>query len=296
MSKNEKPPLSKKELINLHKKLKKAYNYEIIKKSNNTILAMRSPYKYPDLVNDLERTIERMDLRNELNLTHACLIGKEKTIGIDIRIINRLIEKRKEEDERIVKKLRGFLKDDYIPSIFTDKEDYKKLLRCGIKIPTSIKNLNEIWLKGILREIKIPQDISVIYIIGNDDFIRIKKEDFQNLLQPKESPEDIANKNEIINVFQSVLRGSFYKILDLNKRDFVDIKAKKDSGFINQLVVKYYTNCKINEAKEFLEIVEQMNVDVGFLVSKRFPTDVKLFSYGKKIELIRTREIEGLLI
>lgn len=296
MIKNEKPPLSTKELINLHRKLEKPYNYEIVRKNNATILVMRSPHRYPDLVNDLERTIERLDLRGNLKLTHACLIGKEKTIGIDIRIINRLIEKRMVKDERIVKKLRNVLKENFSPYIFKDKEDFKKLLRCAIKIPTDIKNLNEIWIRGRLREIKIDEGVEVLYIIGNDDFLRVKTEDFQKFLRPKESLEDIAKKVEIIKTFETILRGSGYKILDLDRKDNVDIKAKKDKGLINYIVGRYYKNCEIDDAKEFLNIVEEMKADVGFLISKRFPIDVKIFSYGKKIELVRSREIEVLLI
>lgn len=296
MEKNDNPPLTNKELINLHQKLEKAYNYEIIKKPYTTILAMRSSHKYPDLVNDLERTIERMDLSKELNLTHACLIGQQKTIGIDIRIIYRLIERRKVEDERIFKRLTESLSNNYEPFIFKDKDDVKKLLRCGIKIPTEIKNINEIWVKGTLREIIIPDDVSIVYILGDNDYIRMKKEDFQDFLNPKERMENIEQKNEVIKKFKTILRGSGYKIQVLKKKDFVDIIAKKESGFIKKFVVKYYNNCVIKEAQEFLDIITQMDVDLGFLVSNRFPTDVKLFSYGKKIELVRTREIEGLLI
>ena len=293
---NVKPPLSTKELIHLHRKLGKAYNYEIITDSNNIILVMRSPYKYPDLVNDLERTIEKMDLSKPLNLTHACLIGKEKTIGIDIRIINRIIDLRREEDTRIVNKLRGYLTDDFKASVFKDKEDFKKILRCGIQIPTSVNNINEFWIKGTLREIEIDDEVSIVYIIGENDFLRLKIEDYYDFLNPKESMEDIENKNEIINTFKGILRGSGYKILDITKKDFVDIKAKKENGIIGELAVKYYVNCDIKEAQEFQNIIEQMKIDVGFLISKRFSLEVKLFSYGKKIELVRTREIEGLLL
>ncbi|MDI6916891.1 MAG: hypothetical protein QMC80_03750 [Thermoplasmatales archaeon] len=253
----------------------KDYDYRIIDEEGARVLAVRSPNRYPDIVNDVERLVERIKANDAKSLTNICLVGEKEALNVQPKIVEMLVRNRKKYDDNIVEKMRKHLGMNE-STIFTDENDVHKLRRFMFRMPAEIDEY-----PNFIKKLNPPEDISIMYIIGNDDYVRIMADDFVKLLRSKE---------ECVDRIKEKFVSSGYEIINLSG---VDVAASKENL---RMVVKYFDRCSVGDAENTLNLVEHMRADVGLIVSVNFAKEVKRFAMGKKIELVRTDKIGDLFL
>jgi len=254
----------------------KDYEYRCIDDEGGRVLAVRSPDKYPDIVNDVERLVERIKISDAKTLINVCLVGEKEILNVQPKIIELLVRNRKKYDDSIVEKMKKQLGMNE-NTIFIDENDVHKLRRFMFRMPADVDEY-----PGFIKKIPMPpEDVSIIYLIGNDDYVRIMADDFVKLLRSKE---------ECIDRIKERFVSSGYEIINLSD---VDAAASKENW---RVVVKYFDRCSVGDAENALNLVEHLRADVGLVVSVNFSKEVKRFAMGKKIELVRTDDIGGLFL
>lgn len=252
------------------------YEYRVIDDSGGRILAVKSPNKYPDIVNDVEHLVERIRMEDTKALTEVCLIGEKEVVSVQPKIIDVLVRARKKEDDRIVEKMRKKIGMNE-NAIFIDENDPYKLCRFVFRIPAMVDEH-----PSFIKKMEMPpDDVAVIYIIGHDGYVRIMADDFVKMLRSKERCIDKMKEKFI---------SSGYRIIELGG---ADAAASKENC---RVIVKYFDRCSSEDAKNVLNTIENLRSDVGLIISINFPKEVRRFAMGKKIELVKVDEIEDLFL
>jgi hypothetical protein len=167
------PPISPDELIKIKHRLDPG-TFERAEVPGAIVLVIRSGLDYPDIVNDVEAISDELELDDIEGLTDVCLMGDLEIIGLKLEVINAMMEKRVAEDEIIVKDLRYKLDRDFGSLIFESEQDAHKKLRLGIRLPMELKAVKSNNLPELMSKVEIPaRKARVVYIIGDDGFIRI---------------------------------------------------------------------------------------------------------------------------
>lgn len=252
------------------------YEYRVVNENNLRVLAVRSPNRYPDMVNDVERLVERIKIHDAKSLTNVYLIGEKEVVNVQPKIIDVLVRSRKEQDDKNVEKIRKKL-DVNESTTFKDEDDPNNLLRFAFRIPTMIEEYPRLIKKMEMP----PDDVSIIYIIGHDGYVRIMADDFVKMLRSKERYVDKIKEKFV---------SSGYKIINLKD---ADAAGSKDNY---RIIAKYFDRASLEDAENALNTTEKLRANVGLIVSINFSKEVKRFAMGKKIELVKADEIEDLFL
>ncbi|MDI6707626.1 MAG: hypothetical protein QME47_00815 [Candidatus Thermoplasmatota archaeon] len=269
-------PLPEHELVKFRKELK-PYEYKIVEEGSKKILVASTPNVYPDIVNDLENIVEKVDSEDAKNLTNVCIIGEREVLGVDTRLLEALLIKRKKSDDAIVARLRKKLNTNLRELSFEDKDDVHKIKRLALKIPDDANNYKEyLWEFS-----QVDKDAKIIYIIGNNNYVRMTGEHFYELLSSKE---------QVIDKIKSKFLASGYELVSLEGAN-IDLAAKKSN---RRIIVKYCRDCSLEDAKNINDEAERLRADVCFVIVNKISKEVKKFALGKKIELFELDELENL--
>lgn len=176
-------PLNRDELIKLKHQIE-PMDYLVVESGHERILVIRTEREFPDLVNDLECMINKLDIRDTNELSHALIIGEEEVVGVPLKAIEALIERRMEEDERIATDLSEKLIEPYTTLLFESENDPIKTLRLGIRVAGNIGDFKPQQLPEMLfSKIKsLPRRSEVIYLIADDGYIRLSGTEFYRRL------------------------------------------------------------------------------------------------------------------
>jgi hypothetical protein len=200
-------PLTKEELIKLKHQINQN-DYLVVESGTQRILIVRSAREYPDIVNDLDVMINKLDNRDTKDLSHAMIIGEEEVIGIPLMAIESLVERRREDDEKIAEDLGEKLIEPYTTLLFESDNDPLKTLRLGIRVSGNLEDFKPQELPEILfSKIKsLPRHSEVVYLIAEDGYIRLSGNEFYKRLREflKENPS--INK-ELAKEFIHMTRG-----------------------------------------------------------------------------------------
>jgi hypothetical protein len=269
-------PLPEQELFKLRSKLR-YYECKIIEKEDSKILVVSTPNIYPDLVNDLENIVYEVDESEAKNLTHICIIGEREALGVDPRILEALLIKRKKQDDTIVARVRKKLNDDFKELSFEDDYDVYKISRLAIKIPNDANNYKEyIWKFN-----NVAKDAKIVYLIGDNNYVRLSGARFYELLSSKE---------QVIERVKSKILASGYELVSLENAN-IDLAAKKSDS---RIIVKYRQECSLEDAKNTNEEAERLRADICLVITNKISKEVKKFALGKKIELFEIDELKNL--
>ncbi len=200
-------PLTKEEIIKLKHQIE-PNDYLVVHSGQQQILVIRTQRKFPDIVNDLENIVNKLDLRDVNQLSHALIIGDEEVVGIPLDAIDTLMTRRTEDDERIASDLGEKLIEPYTTLLFESDNDPMKTLRLGIRIAGNLKELKPQQLPEILfSKIKsLPRHSEVIYLLAEDGYLRLSGSDFYRRL--REFLRKNPNKNkELASEFVYMTRG-----------------------------------------------------------------------------------------
>ena len=200
-------PLNRDELIKLKHQIE-PMDYLVVESGHERILVIRTEREFPDLVNDLECMINKLDIRDTNELSHALIIGEEEVVGVPLKAIEALIERRMEEDERIATDLSEKLIEPYTTLLFESENDPIKTLRLGIRVAGNIGDFKPQQLPEILfSKIKsLPRHSEVIYLIADDGYIRLSGNEFYRRLGEFLKAHPTINK-ELAKEFIYLTRG-----------------------------------------------------------------------------------------
>jgi hypothetical protein len=200
-------PLTREELIRLKHQIE-PNDYRVVESGMERILVVRSPREFPDIVNDLDCLINKLDIRDTNELNNALIIGEEEVVGVPLQAIDSLITRRAEEDEQIATDLGEKLIEPYTTLLFESENDPLKTLRLGIRIRGLLKDFKAQELPEILfSKIKsLPRHSEVVYLIAEDGYIRLSGTEFYRRL--REFLKEYPNKNkELAKEFIYMTRG-----------------------------------------------------------------------------------------
>jgi hypothetical protein len=183
------PPFSKDEFIKIKTSLD-AFDYAVIDQMGLYVLAIRSPEDFPDMVNDLETAAAGLCIDDPERLTHVTIIGNSEVIGVPVPLVVNLLEMKKEEDKKIVVTLREKLNRPLETYLFKDESDPQQLNRFAIKAPGSLSELQDKSLGSVFGGVPVPQDVRVIYIVGEDGFVKLSRREYLEELE--EVPEEVS--------------------------------------------------------------------------------------------------------
>jgi hypothetical protein len=200
-------PLTRNELIKLKHQIDPD-DYLVVESGSERILVLRSAREFPDIVNDLEGMINKLDIRDTNELSYALIIGSEEVVGVPLDAIQSLVDRRIEDDERIAEDLTEKLIEPFTTLLFESEDDPLKTLRLGIRITGKLEDLKGPQLPEMLfSKIKsLPRKSEVIYIIADDGYLRMSGTQFYRKLMEflRENPK--KNK-ELANEFDYMTRG-----------------------------------------------------------------------------------------
>ncbi len=172
------PPITPDELVRLKHKLEPG-EYERVEAPGTIILVIRSGMDYPDIVNDIESISDELEFADIKGLTDICIMGNLEIIGIKLDVITTMIEKRVEEDDKIVEALRKKLDNDFGVLLFESEHDPHNKLRLAIHVPMDIKALKSNNLPELLAKVELPaRKATIVYIIAEDDYLRLYSNKF----------------------------------------------------------------------------------------------------------------------
>jgi len=174
-------PLPQERIVQLHGQLLPG-DFLVDDYLGDRILVIRSRRQFPDIVNDVEAVIEKLDNDETDSYTHTVIIGEEEAQGIDVELIKKRMVKRKEDDEAIVADLRTRLAEKDDPIIFESEADPQKLVRFGVGIDRSLTEFVGDNRRDILEGMDIQDVGDVNYIVADDGFLRLDKEEMQDIL------------------------------------------------------------------------------------------------------------------
>ena len=69
-------------------------DYLVVESGSLRILVLRSAREFPDIVNDLEGMINKLDIRDTNDLSHALIIGSEEVVGVPLDDIQSLVNRK----------------------------------------------------------------------------------------------------------------------------------------------------------------------------------------------------------
>ena len=83
-------PLTREELVKLKHQIE-PNDYLMVESGRDKILVVRTAREFPDIVNDLDCMINKLDIRDTNELSHALIIGEDEVVGVPIDAIDSLI-------------------------------------------------------------------------------------------------------------------------------------------------------------------------------------------------------------
>jgi hypothetical protein len=200
-------PLTREELVKLKHQIE-PNDYLVVESGTLRIMVVRTAREFPDIVNDLDGMINKLDIRDTKELSHALIIGDEEVVGVPLQAIESLIERRIEDDERIAEDLGEKLIEPFTTLLFESENDPYQTLRLGIRVAGNLKDFKPQELSEILfAKIKsLPRHSEVVYLIAEDGYIRLSGNEFYKRLREflKENPE---TNRELAKEFIYMTRG-----------------------------------------------------------------------------------------
>jgi hypothetical protein len=167
-------PLSETEILNIRNNLKN-YDYEVLTKLENIILAIRTDRDHPDLMEDLENVYHQLEQKDTFDLTHVCLIGNENVINVKPEIITALMNRRSEDDNVLVSELRSKLNRDFESHVFKDERDPSSVLRFVVRVPYEEISTDPSLMFNIFSNVSDEIEGDILYVIADNNFIRLTR-------------------------------------------------------------------------------------------------------------------------
>ncbi len=166
-----------------------ALEYSRFKAKEREILVIRSPSLKVSLVEDLELMVEMIDIEDALGLDEAYLIGDEDYEPVAPEILTNIASARLRIEKGYLEKYGPILLKEYSSKEFIDPKDPLELLRLIVRVPLKESEYISTPLAEIISHVYIPNDISIVFLMLEDSYRRIIKDDIVAAKAEKERPK-----------------------------------------------------------------------------------------------------------
>ncbi len=194
-------PLPASEIQRMRETLASAYGSEVWEGAGQRILVVRVPSAEPDLVNDLEASIEHLAPGDVQDLTGCLLVGTERSLAVATHPLRDLMALRMASDRAQAQTLRRDLPAPHGHHLFRAPDDPRRHWRLGIRVPhDKVRDLDETDLQRIAGELgprlEEPDLASVVavYLVAATDDVRIDADLFFQDLRGRYDPEARARE------------------------------------------------------------------------------------------------------
>jgi len=130
-----------------------------------------------DILEDLELMVEMIEIEDAEGLDEAYLVGDKDFERIAPEIMDRIAQERRRLENEYISKYGPLLKKDYSSKEFIDPNDHIRLLRLMIRVPITKKEYKAAYLYKILKHAYVSDDISIVYLLFEDSYVRITRDD-----------------------------------------------------------------------------------------------------------------------
>ena len=165
-----------------------ALEYSRFRSDEREILVIRSPSCLVSLVDDLELMVEMIDVGDALGLDEAYLIGDENYEAVAPEIMTNIASARLRIEKGYLEKYGPILGKEYSSKEFIDPKDPLELLRLIVRVPLKESEYISTPLSEIISHVYVPNDISIVYLMLEDSYRRIIKDDIVAAKAEKERP------------------------------------------------------------------------------------------------------------
>jgi len=165
-----------------------ALEYSRFSANEREILVIRSPSRLVNLVDDLELMVEMIDVADALGLDEAYLISDEDFEPVAPEIMTNIASARLRIEKAYLEKYGPILVKEYSSKEFIDPKDPLELLRLIVRVPLKESEYISTPLSEIISHVYIPNDISIVYLMFEDSYRRIIKDDIVAAKAERERP------------------------------------------------------------------------------------------------------------
>ena len=128
-------PLPQEELDKLSATLSPYYGGQVWEGAGSRILVVRVPRDEPDMVNDIEQSVEYLGPADTQDLTAALLVGAKRTMAVPTQPFADLMARRVQNDHDQCQDLRRRIPTDSGHLVYRHPADPRKVLRLGLRVP-----------------------------------------------------------------------------------------------------------------------------------------------------------------
>ena len=157
--------------------------YSRFRGNEKEIIIIRSPSRTVRIIEDLELMVEMVEIEDTVGLDEAYLVGDEDYEIIAPEVMEKIAQMRGEMERSYLEKYGRIITKPYSSKEFIDPRDPIELLRLIVRIPMTKNEYGPLNLSDIITNFYIPEDISILYLILDDGYERITKDDIVSAKQ-----------------------------------------------------------------------------------------------------------------
>ena len=151
--------------------------YSRFRGNDKEIIVIRSPSRMVRIVEDLELMVEMLELEDSVGLDEVYIVGDDDYEIIAPEVMEKIAQMRGEMEKSYLEKYGPIIKKPYSSKEFIDARDPIELLRLIVRIPMTKNEYASLDLSEVLDRFYIPDDISILYLMLDDGYRRITKDD-----------------------------------------------------------------------------------------------------------------------
>ncbi|MBI2077716.1 MAG: hypothetical protein HYT80_04995 [Euryarchaeota archaeon] len=185
-------PVSRQELDALRARLQQAYQFELVVREDQRFLFLRSPRAEPDPIADLEDCLERVPDWAVNDVQDAFLLGDLGSFHVHGSTLQPVLDRRQRIDATLLSHWRDHLDPHYGLGLHRIAGDPLNLVRLGLRLPRDrVADLDEADLvrvaraAGPLLETGEAQTIRLVYLLAEQDHVRLGADDFFSDVRPR---------------------------------------------------------------------------------------------------------------
>jgi len=151
--------------------------YSRFRGNEKEIIVIRSPSRMVRIVEDLELMVEMLEMEDSVGLDEVYIVGDDDYEIIAPEVMEKIAQMRGEMEKSYLVEYGPIIKKPYSSKEFIDARDPIELLRLIVRIPMTKNEYASLDLSEVLDRFYIPDDISILYLMLDDGYRRITKDD-----------------------------------------------------------------------------------------------------------------------
>lgn len=258
------------------------------------VLVIRSPRDAPDIVADIEDAVVYLDADDALAGT-VLLAGASSVTKVDPKVLRRKLDARGSEDAKLVDQVRPLLEEEYDWTLFRGGTR-RDILRAAVRVPRrSASDLTGEDLTPLklnmapLRETPKGRDLDVVYVLGDEDHVRLDAKRFFDDL--RDATEQETEAPEPSSILVQRLSSAGYTIVQGHDRNDIDLTAESDERIV---AVRVVDSLDRGDVQRFLSVAETVGADLFLAVAADATPAARRAALGSRVEIVARDEVGDL--